>query len=254
MSPVFAMAGTATTTRTRSHSLLKVTIALSLVLSGVSAAFPSHQFRPIVVPKGPDHFPTPALSSCHSLASSLFTHAPTVPPAILSFEASWIMTASACQDILPPPTLSAQWSSWTSDVGDWLAAHSADYTSYLAKCEPWALAGGGCPPPAAASQRPTPTATKTVWPVTSNSGSGPSWTNGVGGGGGTTPSVVTPTEGNSGTTATATGSVESQPTADVLGATATARASGTKELLAAWLPLGCSLLFGVVLGAIQRVL
>lgn len=93
---------------------------------------------------------SPAATSCRSAATSLFTHAPTVPPEILTFEASWLMSASACQVVSPPPSLATQWSSWTSDVSSWLEIHSAEYTSYLAECQPWELSGAGqCPETAA---------------------------------------------------------------------------------------------------------
>ncbi|OAA57417.1 hypothetical protein SPI_07076 [Niveomyces insectorum RCEF 264] len=89
---------------------------------------------------------TPAATVCRGLATSLFSHAPTVPPAILSFEASWLMTATACQEVAPPPSLSADWASYTNDVSAWLAVHSVAYTSFLAACQPIALAGSDeCP-------------------------------------------------------------------------------------------------------------
>ncbi len=102
--------------------------------------------------------PPASTSACQSIALSLFTHAPTVPSDILSFEASWLMTASACQTITPPKSLSMQWAGWTSNVSMWLDAHSAEYTSYLSRCEAWQLsAADQCP-----DETGTATATTTV--------------------------------------------------------------------------------------------
>lgn len=95
--------------------------------------------------------PSAETSACHSLAESLATDAPTMPLEILSFEASYLMTASGCQTITPPASLSSQWSSWTSGVDVWMDVHSSAYTSYLSRCEAWELV--------ASLQCPTGTAT-----------------------------------------------------------------------------------------------
>ncbi|KIH95175.1 hypothetical protein SPBR_03546 [Sporothrix brasiliensis 5110] len=56
------------------------------------------------------------------------------------------MTASGCQTITPPASLSSQWSSWTSAVDAWMDTHSSEYTRYLSRCEPWELAASlQCP-------------------------------------------------------------------------------------------------------------
>ncbi|KAL1906806.1 hypothetical protein Sste5344_007390 [Sporothrix stenoceras] len=84
--------------------------------------------------------PSAETSACRSLAESLATFAPTIPLEILSFEATYLMTASGCQTITPPASLSSQWSSWTSAVDAWMDVHSSEYTSYLSRCEAWELA------------------------------------------------------------------------------------------------------------------
>ncbi|CAK7203068.1 hypothetical protein SEUCBS139899_005797 [Sporothrix eucalyptigena] len=122
-----------------------------------------------VVPQA-THIPSAESSSCLSTAESLATDAPTLPPAILTYEASLLMTASGCQSITPPATLAAEWGSWTSSVNSWLRSHSSDYMSYLSHCEPWQLAAS-CPTGAVANSSAASTASSSATGITGASDS-----------------------------------------------------------------------------------
>jgi len=135
-------------------------------------ALPPGPRMPGFIPAGPPPSNIPA--ACHSLAAEILTNAPTIPPQLFTFEASWVLTATPCQPLVPPPTLSAAWSAWTSNINSWVAAHSAVYSSFVAECEPWAAAGppcagplrtGGGGPPVAGGGPPL-TATGSAWTPT----------------------------------------------------------------------------------------
>ncbi|CAK7222131.1 hypothetical protein SBRCBS47491_004765 [Sporothrix bragantina] len=120
------------------HAVLALTV---LPRFAVTQVLPQHGLG--VAPRA-TQMPSAESSFCSSAAESLATDAPTLPPDILTYEMSLFMTASGCETITPPASLSAEWSSWTSSVNSWLSVHSVDYTSYLSRCEPWQLAAS-CP-------------------------------------------------------------------------------------------------------------
>jgi len=159
----------------------KVVAVVTLVFTFFSTAtafyppdllrYPNENIEPVIHYHPNSKNGGPGGKECLSSASSLISDAPTIPRPLLTLEASWFMTASPCQEMTPPPTMSAVWSTWTAGVNSWMAIHGGEYTAFLSQCQPWVLyAAGQCPSAGAtavtAVQTAPPlevTSTRTIW-------------------------------------------------------------------------------------------
>ena len=211
------------------HALLAALVAAAPSLALVQPRQASEDFSATLA----------ALSTCEAALSSAYSGVPTIPADVLSWvesEATAIEAVGACSFPSPPPSISADFNSYTAAVESWWSGHSAEVSSALSLCPSasgGAVTSGPCTAFTAGGGGGANTPTQTAPPT--STGTGAAGTTGQGtttAGSGTTGAAgTTGTAGGAGSSTTATKNLSPKETARVVGALAAAGFIGVAALV-----------------------
>ncbi|KAF6815316.1 infection structure specific protein [Colletotrichum sojae] len=109
-------------------------IALIAAVAGAAVATDIHpeRVRRDILARQTD-LPNMSADPCLSALATVYANAPTPPPKIMSYEMTAPPQTDACS-ITVPAELSAEYSSYTSQILSWVGANSASIESALSMC------------------------------------------------------------------------------------------------------------------------
>ncbi|KAF6826565.1 infection structure specific protein [Colletotrichum plurivorum] len=109
-------------------------IALIAAMAGAAVATDIHpeRVRRDILARQTD-LPNMSADPCLSALATVYANAPTPPPKIMSYEMTAPPQTDACS-VTVPAELSAEYSSYTSQILSWVGANSASIESALSMC------------------------------------------------------------------------------------------------------------------------